>query len=180
MVEANFHEALKTKLYHRLLLANKHAEAIDYVIREKNNPNKIKEEIRRNEIRLSARTTGQNGDGPNKDGKDLEQAYVEQLKACLEIVQRELKKWGSHSDQITGLLHKLAVVYDATGDAIQFALDTEINIDVIARKMDETEKMITNPPEELVRSLQPGTSPGIYKRNYLIALREIAQLIEKL
>ncbi len=179
MVDINRLIALKTQLRYQFQLARKRCEAIDFIIRAKENLERVREEIRISAGNKRAREKDTIDGFTSLNDEQLEQTYLEQLQESLDFVQVELQKRDGYSEQITGILHKMAVPYDAIMDAIQFTIDSDFNKDLVNNEISETEDLINNPPESFVIAMHPGASPGIYQRNYLKTLKEIVQRLNE-
>jgi hypothetical protein len=170
--------AIKRKLLHQLQLARIKAEAMDFVIYARDDLSKVRDVIRtRNEkMAVSENYMIRSGDPLSEE---INRVYIQGLQEGLDLVQEELQKTGSYTEQLSGRLHKIAVPFDAIGDAIQFVLDTSFNIVFISKEIAETEDFLLHPPESLINAQNPESTPGIYKRHYLKTLKEIARLLSR-
>ena len=154
---------LKEFFLRQIQLAQKQANGIDFVIRAKDDLTSVQEEIRKSKKNACA-----NGD------EELEQVYQRRLQEGLDYFQEKLLERGYLPEQIIGNFHKLAIPYDARGDAFQFVLDSDFDQGLIAEEIRFCEDLIAKPLEP---RMHPGATPGMYRRCYLEYLKEIVSLL---
>ncbi len=175
--DENYLQIVKTKLKYDLHLAQEYAEATYFVIHAKDNLDKIRDEIKAREREMVVKEN----DASNSDvifDDELERAYINGLKEKLNYVQEELKKEGSYTEQLTGTLYLYIAYYDALVEAVQFILEADFDMDLITKKIAETEKLIAKPPAALKKEKYLEAIPGAYNNYYLKTLSETALLID--
>jgi len=110
--------------------------------------------------------------------EEIEHLYLKQLQECMDLVQLEIHKREHNSEQISGILNRRGVPFDAMGDAYQFILESDFDIDSITKEIQELEDTILNPPKALLSAIDLKSTPSIYKRTYLLTLKEITEQIK--